>query len=519
MTSLPSSQINWIEQLALFQQIGKVRRSLSPRLLVRASRAEGESRAHYLMRLSQENGFEGIEELARVLQQTPTMLLSLTDKALDQFLRGVPTYQLASPKTRAHDALELIRRRLWGRSRNCPICIRENILPAEQFDFSLTLRCERHQTLLWDRCIRCGALLTYGRKYYSHCDCGEYLGNLPEKTSDSSIDLFYFLFAPWRQTQVWATNPDKCMGMEISSAFAIRTILSFMDDDQTKTTRCQPWVFIEDWPRIQPLVSPWPDAIIEHLSALWDGLSQSSSALLLSRLKNAKAAPLSTLADTLRASVSVPRTASYSLTTTQGDEPMVALGQIRQIGKLDADAVTKLFQSSFFQTKCTTGKGDALQYWVSQAEARKFTEWINQTIDADEAAHILNCHSSHVAALTRYGFIEAALLPVKPRSPRFSRSSVDSMLMSFNQRSLAVQPMGCQLICLSDIPASTPGCKYWFAGWKRLVSDLLTGSTPLHSAGSDRGWKSLGIRSDQINDYFSACWVEKYVHRKTTSLT
>lgn len=86
------------------------------------------------------------------------MLLSLTDKALDQFLRGVPTYQLASPKTRAHDALELIRRRLWGRSRNCPICIRENILPAEQFDFSLTLRCERHQTLLWDRCIRCGAL-------------------------------------------------------------------------------------------------------------------------------------------------------------------------------------------------------------------------------------------------------------------------------------------------------------------------------------------------------------------------
>lgn len=519
MTSLSSPQINWIEQLAQTRPIAWDSQTLRPLLLVRTSRAARESRPHYLMRLSQTNGFKGIEELASVLHQTPTTLLSLTDEALYQYLRGVPTSQLASPTIRAEDELELVRRRLWARSRNCPTCIRENIHPAEQCDFSLSLRCERHRTLLWDHCIRCGTMLTYSRKYYSHCDCGQYLGNLPEYASDSTIDLFYSLFAPWRHSQDWATNPVESMSKEVRSAFIVRTILALFEGETSNTTRCQPWVFIEDWPRIQPLVSPWPDAIIELLSSLWDSLSQRSKTLLLSRLSTSDAAPLEELAKSLKSSVIGPRSASYALTTSQGDEQMVALNQIRLIAKLDAEAVSNLFQSAFFQTKCTTGQGESVQYWVSQTEARKLIEWINQTIDADEAAHILNCESHHIAALIRCGLIEAALLPFKPRSPRFNRSSVDLVLMSFNQRALAAPPKGCQLICLSDIPASVQKGKYRFSGWERLVTDLLAGSIPLHRTGNGWGWKSLGILSDHIHKYFSARWVEKYVHSKTSSVT
>lgn len=62
---------------------------LKPRLLARPRRDSAESRSNYLLRLAQRNFLSGLPELVNVVGLPPSAMVSMTDDALAQFLRGI----------------------------------------------------------------------------------------------------------------------------------------------------------------------------------------------------------------------------------------------------------------------------------------------------------------------------------------------------------------------------------------------------------------------------------------------
>lgn len=462
---------------------------MKPRLLVRPRRDVAESRISYLLRLAQQNYLSGLPELASTVGLRPSALVSMTDDALAQFLRGIELSTVAPPVNRTAASLELVRRRLWSRCRICPDCLREGNRTPIYFDYCLSLRCEEHQIFLIDSCSSCNQPLTYLRKRSFHCDCGQALANLPAIKVDSSVDLYESLVTPWREVDMWFIDEDFVLAHEVRVAKTLRTIIDFVSAIHPVSGRVQPWIGLEDWPALKALLSPWPKALATGVMASENlGDSERLTQLLaaLDCSEHSLFVNLKCKLDDYRRSIRRP--------LSESREPLVSLRQVRRIAKLDAAAATEFFNSSYFVVKEVRNGPNGPSFWVSNAEFEKLIQWFNETVDLKRAAEIIGCSQMSVRGLSRIGKLQAVFLPCKPRSPRFFRSSIDVFIKSVEMRLADESSKEHSLISLDKVAAAQSKCKRWCANWPVLISAILAGTVPIFRLVGKRGWGGIGVR-------------------------
>lgn len=467
--------------------------TLKPRLLVRPRRANTESRSNYLLRLAQQNYLSGLPELVNVVGLPPHTMLSMTDDALAQFLRGVDLGTVAPPVNRSAASLELVRRRLWNRSRICPRCVKSGHTTPIYFDFCLSLRCEEHQIYLLDHCPSCSQALTYLRKRSFHCNCGQALANLPATKVDSSVDLFESLITPWREIDNWFLDEETVLGLEVRASKALRALIDFVTGNWDTSTRHPPWIWLEDWPIIKTMISPWPSSLIESVLAS-DGLNNSGRlGHLLAILSDSEHPFLHKLREKLYG-----YRKEFRRPISVECEPLVSLSQVRKIAKLDAAASIDLFNSSYFSVKETLSGPKGPTYWVGKTEFEKLKQLLSETVSLKRAGEIIGCSTMVVRGLAKIGKLQPVLLPCKPRSPRFFRSNIDGFVKSIELNLVGDVGDGLQLIPLAKVVPATPRCKRWCSNWPKLIGRIFTGAVPIFRISGTRGWEGVGVRPDDV---------------------
>lgn len=467
--------------------------SLMPRLLVRPRRDVTESRSNYLLRLAQQNYLSGLPELADMVGLRPSEMVSMTDDALAQFLRGVNLNSVAPPVNRPTDTLELVRRRLWSKCRICPRCLRLGHTTPIYFDYCLSLRCEVHQIYLLDHCASCNQPLSYLRKRSFHCDCGQALANLPSIKVDSAVDLFESLLTPWRDGKTWFLDEEIVLKQEVRIAKALRSIVDFVNQNWDSRTTCQPWLYLEDWPIIKALISPWPTSLAEGVlasDALLDSKRLGQLLTILDSSEHPFLLKLKHKLDAYRKEARQPVSATCA--------PLVSLRQVRKLAKLDAAATTELFNSSFFSIKEVRNGPRGPTFWVSKVDFEKLTQWLNETVSLERAAEIIGCSSMSIRGLSRLKKLQAVFLPGKSRSPRFFRSNIDTFIKSIE--SLLADNL-CEehsLVPLAKVAPAKANCKRWCSNWPIFIGGILAGTVPIYRIGGKRGWEGIGVRADDI---------------------
>lgn len=137
----------------------------------------GESWPGYLLRLSEANGFSGINSIAKILKITnyqlivsapASVLLSLNVRCPLLTGRNFP----AAPPGSGRIKLGTFGRSIYARV--CSKCLKSDLIPysRSEWDLALQVDCSIHQYVLIDECPQCCSQLNYLRPSIVSCKCG-----------------------------------------------------------------------------------------------------------------------------------------------------------------------------------------------------------------------------------------------------------------------------------------------------------------------------------------------------------
>ena len=172
-------------------------------LLVRPQALPGESWGGYLMRLVEANRLGRLRDLTRLVGYSEQRVLVIDPAAA---LRAL-SIEWTGPRPRGWRALDPHRRRAnptgAGRSfrfRVCSLCLSEDATPYIRADWEMpmSIECERHGTLLLDKCGSCHADFDFRRTSASRCVCGARLAAMRTRPSPSWANDLSRVFAEAR---------------------------------------------------------------------------------------------------------------------------------------------------------------------------------------------------------------------------------------------------------------------------------------------------------------------------------
>jgi hypothetical protein len=307
------------------------------------------------------------------------------------------------------------------------------------------------------------------------------------------VDLFEALLTPWRESDRWFLDEEAVLRQEVRTAKALRAIVDFVTGNGKPATTHQPWVYLEDWPIIKALISPWPTSLTNSILASDALIDSERVRQLLTVLDNSEQPfflKLKHKLDGYRKEVRRPVSATCV--------PLVSLSQVRRLAKLDAAAATELFNSSYFTVTEIRNGPKGPTFWVSSAEFDKLNQWFNETVSLTRAAEIIGCSPMSARGLSRIGKLQAVSLPCKPRSPRFFRSNIDAFIKSFEMHLADNSSKEPCLIPLAKVAPAKANCKRWCLNWPVFIGRVFAGTVPIFRIDDKRGWEGIGVRADDV---------------------
>lgn len=157
----------------------------------------GESAYGYLIRAAEANGFESPRQFWRAIKRESwdsvrllRLALRLSRHELESLLGRYPSYTGIRFESAGIDPGDLNCRSM----RWCPSCLAESRYLRAEWSIKLCCACGRHETLLRDRCPRCGQPQLLERADLSRCACGwKFDGGLAAPASSCLADLHKML--------------------------------------------------------------------------------------------------------------------------------------------------------------------------------------------------------------------------------------------------------------------------------------------------------------------------------------
>lgn len=213
--------------------------SFKPLLLVRPTPDSREGTREYLQRLAKKNGFESSKEIAALLGIPLGHLFThCLDKVMavvngtdaPESLRLPPSHQPSTRKFGGTVGIPVS-------ARVCSRCLSENEILSAEWSLPLSISCNRHKTVLLDRCPSC--LNSIQRTHsLSRCRCGQDFREVDSQPTPLWEKTYYELFAPWRTTPRLPVSANNFFRVEtLAGRVTRRLIRAYESEIQTQTPR------------------------------------------------------------------------------------------------------------------------------------------------------------------------------------------------------------------------------------------------------------------------------------------
>lgn len=214
--------------------------SFKPLLLVRPIPDSREGTREYLQRLAKKNGFESSKEIAALLG---IPLGHLSTHCLDKVMAVVNGTD-APESLRLPPSDQPLTRNFGGTvgipvsARVCPRCLSENEILSAEWSLPLSISCNRHETVLLDRCPRC--LNNIQRAHsLSRCRCGQDFREVDSRPTPLWEKTYYELFAPWRAMPSLPVSANNFFRVETLAGRVTRRLIR-ADESETQTQTPRP---------------------------------------------------------------------------------------------------------------------------------------------------------------------------------------------------------------------------------------------------------------------------------------
>lgn len=481
-----------------------------PRLLIRPKQLGNQCRQDHLMRVAQANRLSGIQSLITSLGVNYQTLVYASAAELNDLFSGRHLADETLRMTSKAMSKVLIRLGLSTRSKICPRCLNEGRPVPPIFNLPLTIHCAQHGILLADSCPQCFQDISYLRNSINYCNCGYDLSSLPSIPLPSWLDLYYEIFSPWRSNPSTSDSKSDHSRDEFRSACLLRTLLTKLSPAKHRRVSKEVTISFADFKNIELILTDWPKIFDERITSLIRTLSAEEREFILYRysrthLPQVNQSFLRAKLPYIRRCCSndkhrLNRKATYFHIFDEQNPFMVKLKVIREIAGVDAKSAVTLFDSGYFSTTHSIVQNGKVKRYVSLQDVAMLHRYFSRTIGIEEAATILSCSSAHVRGFCVGRLLPALFLQVKPRSPRFSKEDVDSLLERFVELASKKSQDVSLLRSLAELLPFSPNGEIR-KSWLNLVSTILQRKVPVYKIHGERGLQGLGVSSSDLKRF------------------
>ena len=237
----------------------------------------GESWPGYLLRLSDANGFSGINAIARILKLTKYQLIASSPASVLLRLnvgcdfQSKLSFRAAPPDSRS------TKLGTYGRSiyaRVCPKCVASDKIPYSRaaWDLAIQVCCASHQCVLIDECPHCHSHLDYLRPSISRCKCGY---DLRLCRTTPALNLYSTIRNTFAITEInepeastfAASSKQECDALAVILRLLAQTLPDCASGRHTsKIPTSQAFVRARDLDSLADWFNDWPNGFIRQLT-------------------------------------------------------------------------------------------------------------------------------------------------------------------------------------------------------------------------------------------------------------
>lgn len=240
------------------------------KLLVRHGPKNGQCIQDYLMQISELNGLRGIKGLSRLYGVTCSDLIHMPDQSLQELISGRTTFENINVSRKFRPTL---RRPYVGlNARVCPYCIADGDPITDNCNLPLSVICNRHKTLFYDKCPKCHTPLTYLRKKRNKCDRGCTISIDSQHPKQEEIFHLLEIFAPWK---LWDTPPEITISL-IDLEIFICNLIRVMHLSEGTIKKRKKRVEVQDLEGLMPMLDNTHSGFKNNLTEFYSRRAKSS---------------------------------------------------------------------------------------------------------------------------------------------------------------------------------------------------------------------------------------------------
>lgn len=445
-----------------------------PLLLFRPLPRDGQCRQDYLMHLAEVNGFSDLKMLSRRTTLSVTDLKLLEMDVLQGLLNGsIAKAQNPNTDSLKPGATKILNRGLGHKGRICPECCEHGLPVPPTVNQPLTLSCLLHGWMLLSKCPCCEKQITYLRKNINFCDCGFDFRTAPRILAPEWVNQFYDAFAPWKLSDS-GNSSCEIFKIERKTMVLISQLLQWNCDEPVDMQYKIAFITSNYFGALEKLLVPWPSALKGRLASLVEYKYKSEK--FGDFIKETKY--LSPTIQKLILEIDEERRRKNSLLTDKEKEIFVSVNIVRKALKLDINAVSNLYNSSYIKSRKSIKYNGREYRYVDRLSFNKLKNILDTTISIHELSEMLDCPSLYARTLIKCGFLTATFIPFKPRTPRVSLKEIEKFLSKFRRAVIVRNNLNHNYVMLTDIPPINAG-KCPAKRWKSLFSDIVGGKVQL----------------------------------------
>lgn len=471
-----------------------------PLLLLRPFQGEDEGFPAHITRLCSVNRIGGAGALARRLGLTYGQMIQLGPEKFRNVICGKSGIAIERPGSAVRGPVgrESNLNGVCTKTRICPTCLKEGRFCPEDWDWPLSLVCERHSILLVDSCPRCGAPVSHLRNHQLKCKCGQDYRRCIATEVPAWVATFHRVFAPWRGDD--AVGSIELIRKENESLLIIRGLIATPSKKTDSIGRRSvgpnnALLRTHNCDALTGLMEKWPEAFLLYVAELYRSAPRHTVALL-KRMLHLNSPDLTCAAKEALGTIAAEMKKN-SDELKQRDPIIRSVSDICRITRLNPQTIVKLIARKELTAKVVK-QNKFRRIEMTADDANRLREFYESTFDLTEAAERLGCTELHVNLFSRAAALSPTKVTAHSNTWRFTEADLDyfrSTILALARDSSASEE---SLIPLGELPVKN---NYGFPVKSsiRLANRIVSGEVPLFKLeGSGDGLALVAIRASDI---------------------
>lgn len=247
-----------------------------------------ESLLGYVLRVSEENGYQSPVDIARLAgmgaqhiksRYLPVrklaLILGLNSQELDRYsYLSDPADPTSKFKLKHHDlGARAQQYQLCGNVRICPLCIKEDGFVDAFWDLAISIACPRHSIKALFKCHACNSKIEWARPGLLSCKCGaDYLEAPLERANIETVELMQIIYAKTHDKSILGLKQASQFPLENFEDIALGQFLhmlrafAFLSDGYQQAVLLGEYEYLTNLVRcFNSIFSNWPNGFVNYL--------------------------------------------------------------------------------------------------------------------------------------------------------------------------------------------------------------------------------------------------------------